>query len=55
MATASNTDVTIAGGLSAAPRPLAAIFWGGLLAGLGDITQAFVGFGFYDPRDDSVI
>lgn len=28
-------------------RPVAAIFWGGLLAGLGDITQAFVVFGFY--------
>src|SRR5215472_17330415 len=25
-------------------RPLAAIFWGGLLAGIFDITQAFVGF-----------
>ena len=26
-------------------RPLAAIFWGGLLAGIFDITQAFIGFG----------
>jgi uncharacterized membrane protein YagU involved in acid resistance len=28
-------------------RPLAAIFWGGLLAGVGDLAQACVGFGFY--------
>lgn len=28
------------------PRPFAAIFWGGLLAGVFDITQAFVAFGF---------
>ena len=26
-------------------RPLAAIFWGGLLAGIFDIAQAFIGFG----------
>jgi hypothetical protein len=26
-------------------RPLAAIFWGGVLAGIFDITQAFIGFG----------
>ena len=26
-------------------RPFAAIFWGGLLAGVFDITQAFIGFG----------
>src|SRR5215467_1172160 len=32
------------------PRPLAAIFWGGLLAGIFDITQAFIGFGFYGAR-----
>src|SRR5437588_5614737 len=29
------------------PRPLPAIFWGGLLAGIGDITQAFLVFGHY--------
>src|SRR5438874_738375 len=29
------------------PRPLPAIFWGGLLAGIGDITQAIVVFGHY--------
>ena len=33
--------------LSPTPRPVAAILWGGLLAGVGDITQAFVVFGFY--------
>jgi len=27
------------------PKPFAAIFWGGLLAGIFDITQAFIGFG----------
>lgn len=32
------------------PRPLAAIFWGGLLSGIFDITQAFVAFGFYGAR-----
>jgi len=32
------------------PRPLAAIFWGGLLAGIFDITQAFIGFGFYGAK-----
>jgi hypothetical protein len=29
------------------PRPFAAILLGGLLAGIGDITQAFVAFSFY--------
>src|SRR3954466_5688982 len=29
------------------PRPLPAIFWGGLLAGIGDLTQAIVVFGHY--------
>lgn len=31
-------------------RPLAAIFWGGLLAGIFDITQAFIGFGLLGAR-----
>src|SRR5215472_13792410 len=31
-------------------RPLAAIFRGGLLAGAFDITQAFIGFGFYGAK-----
>ena len=32
------------------PRPFAAIFWGGLLAGIFDITQAFIGFGMLGAR-----
>jgi len=32
------------------PRPFAAIFWGGLLAGIFDITQAFIGFGFLGAK-----
>jgi hypothetical protein len=32
------------------PRAFAAIFWGGLLAGVFDITQAFVGFGLLGAR-----
>ena len=40
MATAAQTA-------PANPRPLPAIFWGGLLAGIGDITQAFVVFGYF--------
>ena len=32
------------------PRALAAIFWGGLLAGVFDITQAFVAFGLRGAR-----
>lgn len=31
-------------------RPLLAIFWGGLLAGIFDITQAFIGFGFLGAK-----
>jgi hypothetical protein len=31
-------------------RPLASIFWGGVLAGLFDITQAFIGFGLLGAR-----
>ncbi len=33
-----------------APRPLAAIFWGGLLAGIFDISQAFIGFGLLGAK-----
>lgn len=33
-----------------AGRPLAAILWGGLLAGILDITQAFVGFGLLGAK-----
>jgi hypothetical protein len=32
------------------PSPFAAIFWGGLLAGIFDITQAFVGFGLLGAK-----
>lgn len=32
------------------PAPLAAIFWGGLLAGIFDITQAFIGFGLLGAK-----
>ena len=39
---ASSSAVGVAG---SRPRPIAAIFWGGLLAGVFDITQAFVAFG----------
>jgi len=31
-------------------RPFAAIFWGGLLAGIFDITQAFIGFGLMGAK-----
>ena len=43
----SSVATTVAGSPA---RPLAAIFWGGLLAGILDITQAFVGFGFYGAK-----
>ena len=32
------------------PRPLAAIFWGGFVAGIFDITQAFIGFGLLGAK-----
>ena len=49
MSTSSNSSVAATGsGLPA--RPLAAIFWGGLLAGIFDIGQAFVGFGLMGAR-----
>ena len=32
------------------PRPLTAILWGGLLAGILDITQAFIGFGLLGAK-----
>src|SRR5260370_33407301 len=32
------------------PRPFAAIFWGGLLAGIFDITQALIGFGLLGAK-----
>lgn len=39
-----------AGIVPARQRPLAAIFWGGLFAGVFDITQAFVGFGLLGAK-----
>lgn len=47
MSTFSASQTAIA---TSRPRPLAAIFWGGLLAGVGDITQAFVGFGLLGAK-----
>ena len=37
------------------PRALVAIFWGGLLAGIFDITQAFVGFGLLGARPFRIV
>ena len=34
----------------ARPRAFAAIFWGGLLSGVFDITQAFIGFGLLGAK-----
>ncbi len=36
-------------------RPLAAIFWGGVLAGVFDITQAFIGFGLLGARPFKIL
>jgi hypothetical protein len=47
-ASSTSSAATTAGGSSA--RPLAAIFWGGLLAGVFDITQAFIGFGLLGAK-----
>lgn len=49
MSASSNSSLAATVGGSPT-RPLAAIFWGGLLAGIGDITQAFVGFGFLGAK-----
>lgn len=47
---ASSTS-SVAATVSGSPsRPLAAIFWGGLLAGIFDIAQAFIGFGLLGAR-----
>ena len=49
MSTPSSSSVAAA--LAGSPaRPLLAIFWGGLLAGIFDITQAFVGFGLLGAK-----
>ena len=49
MSASSNSSVAATVGGSPA-RPLAAIVWGGLLAGTFDITQAFVGFGLLGAK-----
>jgi hypothetical protein len=41
---------TLASATRSRPRPFLAIFWGGLLAGVFDITQAFIGFGLLGAR-----
>lgn len=42
---------SVPGAMAGAPaRPFAAIFWGGGLAGIFDITQAFVGFGLLGAK-----
>src|SRR5215469_3323229 len=49
MSASSNSSV--AATVSGSPtRPLGAIFWGGLLAGVFDITQAFIGFGLLGAK-----
>ena len=49
MSTSSTSSV--AATVSSSPgSPLAAIFWGGLLAGIFDITQAFIGFGLMGAK-----
>lgn len=47
---ASTFSEASSGGPATALRPLAAIFWGGLLAGVFDITQAFIGFGLMGAK-----
>jgi len=49
MSSASSSAVA-ASVADSGPRPFAAIFWGGLLAGIFDITQAFIGFGFLGAK-----
>ena len=47
MSASSSVAATVSGSPT---KPLAAIFWGGLLAGIFDITQAFVGFGLLGAK-----
>lgn len=49
MSTQSTSSVAAASAGSPS-RPLLAIFWGGLLAGILDTTQAFIGFGFLGAK-----
>ena len=48
--TPSSASSVMAGTAGSPPRPFPAIFWGGLLAGIFDITQAFVGFGLLGAK-----
>lgn len=52
MGTSSTSSSSSMGAITTGPqaRPLVAIFWGGLLAGIFDIAQAFIGFGFLGAR-----
>jgi len=49
MSSASSSAVA-ASVADSGPRPFAAILWGGLLSGIFDITQAFIGFGFLGAK-----
>jgi len=50
-ASSVSTSSSVGGAMPSPPaRPLAAIFWGGLLAGIFDITQAFIGFGLLGAK-----
>lgn len=46
----SSTSSVAASPVGSPSRPFLAIFWGGLLAGIFDITQAFIGFGFLGAK-----
>ncbi len=52
MSASSASSSSSVGATMASPpaRPFAAIFWGGLLAGIFDITQAFIGFGLLGAK-----
>src|SRR5262252_11167762 len=45
-----SASTTLTSPRASRPRPFPAIFWGGLLAGVFDITQAFIGFGLLGAR-----
>lgn len=52
MGTSSTSTASSMGAITGGSpaRPLLAIFWGGLLAGIFDITQAFIAFGFLGAK-----
>ena len=52
MGTSSTSSASSMGAIKTGSpaRPLLTIFWGGLLAGIFDIAQAFIGFGFLGAR-----